>query len=74
MRITLKLADGSRQTLEVESIQTNLNGASIEFTLHDSPPRLRITSPGDHHPWHRFVLHPSAANVMEFEVCSHGVP
>jgi len=70
MVITAKLADGSEQTLDVESIRTTLNGAPIELSLNGTPSLLRILSPGDDARWQRFVVHHSAANVMELEVRS----
>jgi hypothetical protein len=70
--ITVKLADGSEQTLDVESIRTTLDGAPIELSLNGTPALLRIFSPGNDQRWQRFVVHHSAANVMELEVRSHG--
>jgi len=74
MVITVKLADGSEKTLDVESIRATLGGAPIELSLNGTPALLRIFSPGDDERWQRFVVHHSAANVMELEVRSHGKP
>ena len=72
MLITVKLADGSEQTLDVESVRTTLDGAPIELSLNGAPALLRIFSPSDEARWQRFVVHHSAANVMELEVRSNG--
>lgn len=72
MVIIAKLADGSEQTLDVQSVRTSVGGAPLELSLNGTPPRLRIVSPGDDERWQRFVVHHSAANVMELEVRSHG--
>jgi hypothetical protein len=68
MVITVKLADGSEQTLDVERISTTLDGAPIELSINGAPALLRICSPGDDSVWQHFVVHHSAANVMELEV------
>ena len=70
MLITVKLADGSEQTLDVESVRTTVDGAPVELSLSGAPALLRIFSPGDDARWQRFVVHHSAANVMELEVRS----
>jgi hypothetical protein len=70
MLITVKLADGSEQTLDVESVRTMVDGAPVELSLNGVPALLRIFSPGDDARWQRFVVHHSAANVMELEVRS----
>ena len=72
MHITIKLADGSEQTFDVESVRTNVNGAPVELSLNGNPLLLRITTPGEDARWQRFVVHPGAANVLEIEVRSHG--
>jgi hypothetical protein len=72
MLITVKLADGSEQTLDVQSVRTTVDGAPVELSLNGAPALLRISSPGDDARWQRFVVHHSAANVMELEVRSHG--
>ena len=72
MLITVKLADGSEQTLDVESVRTTVDGAPVELSLKGAPALLRIFSPGDDARWQRFVVHHSAANVMELEVRSKG--
>jgi hypothetical protein len=72
MLITVKLADGSEQTLDVESVRTTVGGAPIELSLNLVPALLRIFSPSDDERWQRFVVHHSAANAMELEVRSHG--
>jgi hypothetical protein len=72
MVITVKLADGSEQTLDVESIRTTVDGAPVELSLYGAPALLRICSPGDGKRWQRFVVHHFAANVMELEVRKGG--
>ena len=70
MLITVKLADGSEKTLDVESVRTLVGGAPVEVSLNGDPALLRIFSPGEDARWRRFVVHHSAANVMELEVRS----
>ena len=72
MVITVKLMDGSEHTLDVESVRTTVEGAPIELSLSGAPALLRIFSPGDDARWQRFVVHHSAANVMELEVRKQG--
>lgn len=72
MLITVKIADGSEQTLDVESVRTLVGGAPVELSLNGDPALLRIYSPGDDGRWQRFVVHHGAANVMELEVRSDG--
>jgi hypothetical protein len=71
MRITLKLVNGSEQTLDVESVRMTVNGEPVELSLNGAPALLRILSPGDDQRWQRLVVHHSAANVMELEVRSN---
>jgi DUF971 family protein len=70
MLISVKLADGSEQTLDVESIRISVAGAPVELSLNGDSGLLRILSPGDEVRWHRFVVHHSAANVMEVDLRS----
>ncbi len=70
MTISVKLADGSEQTLDVASVRMSVGGAPVELSLNGAPALLRIFSPGDDESWQRFVVHHSAANVMELEVRS----
>src|SRR5258705_288904 len=70
MRITIKLADGSEQTLDVECIRTTVDGAPIELSLTGAPALLRIFSPGDDARWQRLVGH----ECGEFPVGEVGRP
>ena len=70
MTLSVKLADGSEQTLDVQSVRTSVGGAPVDLSLNGEPARLRIFSPADGGRWQRFVVHHSAANVMELEIRS----
>lgn len=71
MVIVVQFADGSERTLDVESVRMTVGGGPVELSLGGDPALLRISSPGDEAGWQRFVVHHSAANVMEVEVRSH---
>jgi len=71
MVIVVQFADGSEQTLDVECVRMTVAGGSVELSLGGAPGLLRISSPGDEASWQQFVVHHSAANVMEVEVRSH---
>jgi hypothetical protein len=72
MVVTVEFADGSERTLDVETIRMTVGGGPVELSLAGDPKLLRICSPGDDSSWQQFVVHHSAANVMEVEVRGHG--
>jgi hypothetical protein len=51
MTISVKFADGSEQTLDVESVRMSVGGAPVELSLNGAPALLRIFSPGDDESW-----------------------
>jgi hypothetical protein len=55
MTISVKLADGSEQTLDVESVRISVGGAPIELRLNGAPALLRIVSPVGDERWQRLL-------------------
>ena len=72
MVVTVKLVDGSEQTLDVELIRMSLGGSPVELSMDGAAARLRVISPGDEERWGHFVVHHSAANSFSIEMQSHG--
>jgi hypothetical protein len=71
MVIVVQFTDGSQRTLDVESVRMTVGGGPVELSLGGNPALLRICSPADEERWQQFVVHHSAANVMEVEVRPH---
>jgi hypothetical protein len=72
MVVIVKFADGSEQTLDVESVRMRVGGGPVELSSGGAGGLLRLCSPDDDEGWGRFIVHHSAANVMEVEVRRHG--
>lgn len=71
MVVTLKLTDGTVQSVDVATIEATLGSSPVELSFEGEPPRLRVYSPGNDKRWHSFAVMPGAANVVIIAAEAH---
>ncbi len=64
MQVTLKLPDGSTQSVDVESVRAMVGGSPIEFCLMGTPEMLCIHSINDEKDSYHFLIRPTAENCV----------
>ena len=71
MVVTLKLADGTVQSVDIATIEVTLESSLVELSFEGEPVRLRVFAPGDGERWHSFAVLPRAANLLMITAEAH---
>ena len=72
MLVTLRLTDGTVQSVDVEMIEAMLGSSRVELSFEGDPARLRVYARGDDRLWHSLAVFPGAANTLNIEATAHG--
>ena len=64
MIVTLRLTNGTMQSVDVATIEAKLGSSSIEVSFGGEPAGLQVYAPGNDEQWHSFAVLPRAANSV----------